>query len=247
MVDDMRQHKKYGILRPWTEEEDRILKELYPTTDTEELAQRLGRSRHAINKRAADLGIKKDPEFVRLVRKLSWRKGKKKEMLWTKEEDEKLCHLYLEEELSVEEIAKKLNRTESAIRNRVRFLGIYRSGNHPNEVGDEGEALAEEYFKERGWKILKKGTRVASYDFVVEANGVRFVVNVKNSSTGNVAISTCNLRRLAESGEGRPAFLVFDELGNVYFMLIAFVDFRTRDFGVGKNERLELARIREKV
>jgi Holliday junction resolvase len=236
VAEGVRQHEKYGVLRTWTEEEDRILRELYPTTDTEELAQRLGRSRHAVNRRAASLGIRKDPEFVRLVKTLSWRKGKKKEMLWTKEEEEELRRLYLEEGLPVEEIARRLNRTESAIRNRVRFLGIYRSGAHPNEVGDRGEVLAEEYFKERGWKVLKKGTRVASYDFIVEADGIRFAVNVKNSSTGNVAISTRNLRRLAECSEGRPAFLVFDERENVYFVPIAFIDFRTRDFAVGENK-----------
>jgi Holliday junction resolvase len=216
---------------PWTNEDDRVLRELYPVTETRELAQMLGRTEDAVNARASFLGIKKDPVFLKKIRTLAWRRGEKLGKLWKKEEDDLLRRLYLEEYLPVEEIAKKLNRTVSAIQNRVRILRIYRAGDEANETGDEGEKLAEEYFKEKGWKVLKKGGAITPYDYIVDINGTNFALNVKYSASGNVALDTHNIARLITSG-GKPAFLIIDKLQNVYLMPITYVDFRTQNLNI---------------
>lgn len=214
-------------MRPWTEEEERKLRELYPVTDANELANLLMRTRDAVVARASSLGLKKDSAFLHQIRTLAWRKGKKEERRWKESEDEELRRLYLQEYLSVEEIATKLNRTVSAIRNRVRFLGIYRAGDQRNEVGDEGEKLAEEYFGEKGWEILKKGNPITPYDFIVNINGVAFAINVKYAHAGDFGISIQNILRLI-SEKYKPAFLIIDQSKNVYFMPISWVDFRQR-------------------
>lgn len=50
-------------MRPWTPREKQILKELYPTHQNSELSGILGRSPSAIQHKASDLGLIKDPEI----------------------------------------------------------------------------------------------------------------------------------------------------------------------------------------
>lgn len=51
--------------RRWTTEDDRILRELFPTNPTRIAAERLGRSTQATSQRASLLGLEKDPEYLR--------------------------------------------------------------------------------------------------------------------------------------------------------------------------------------
>lgn len=48
----------------WTEAEDKLLAELYPTLNSWDVAARLGRSRHAVRIRANLLGLKKTAEIT---------------------------------------------------------------------------------------------------------------------------------------------------------------------------------------
>jgi hypothetical protein len=43
----------------WTEEEERLMRELYPTTDNATLSRRLGRSVSAVENKASRIGLKK--------------------------------------------------------------------------------------------------------------------------------------------------------------------------------------------
>jgi len=52
----------------WTEAEITLLRERYPDTDTNELADLLGRARHAVVSKAAKLGIAKSPEALSQTR-----------------------------------------------------------------------------------------------------------------------------------------------------------------------------------
>ena len=49
----------------WTEEEDRLIKELYQGTDREVLIEKLGRTWKAIRLRAMKVGVKRSPEIVK--------------------------------------------------------------------------------------------------------------------------------------------------------------------------------------
>lgn len=47
--------------RPWTAQDEALLRELYPVTPTREVAAALGRSENAVGQRATKLGLKKAP------------------------------------------------------------------------------------------------------------------------------------------------------------------------------------------
>lgn len=61
--------KSRGILavrKPWTAADIELVKALFPTTVTRELALRLGRSSHVVTARAKTLGLKKTAEHIAL-------------------------------------------------------------------------------------------------------------------------------------------------------------------------------------
>lgn len=61
--------KSRGILtprKPWTAADDALMRELFPTTVTRDLAVMLGRNGPVVSARAKKLGLKKTPEHVRL-------------------------------------------------------------------------------------------------------------------------------------------------------------------------------------
>lgn len=53
--------------RRWTEQDDLMIRQLYPNTDTAELAAKLGRTPDAVTRRAYLLKVQKDPEFTKEV------------------------------------------------------------------------------------------------------------------------------------------------------------------------------------
>ncbi len=92
--------------KPWTLEEAETLLELLTTYSSFEVAQILERSEEAITAKAIKMGYDIDYKHRR----------------WTSDEEMLLSDLWGNE--PIEKIAKKLNRTESAIINRVFILGL---------------------------------------------------------------------------------------------------------------------------
>jgi hypothetical protein len=65
--------QRNGDGRLWSQKEDAILKKLYPTAWTRDLAARLGRTKGSVFSRAGVLGLKKDPEkFTRPPHPNAW-------------------------------------------------------------------------------------------------------------------------------------------------------------------------------
>ena len=95
-----------GIVE-WTEDELKILKELYPITDTKELSKKhLTRwSDKQIRAKANSLGIKKNDYWVE----------------WSNEEIEILKS---SETLTIREISDKLNKDQSAIERKMKSLDL---------------------------------------------------------------------------------------------------------------------------
>jgi hypothetical protein len=61
--------KSRGILaprKPWTDAEEALLREQFPTTVTRQLAELMGRRMEVVSARAKKLGLKKTPEHVAL-------------------------------------------------------------------------------------------------------------------------------------------------------------------------------------
>lgn len=87
----------------WSEREEELLAELFPTTPNEEISERIGRSLDAIANKARKMGLRK-MEF------------------WSEDEDELLKKLY--KELSYEQLTHRLERTTGAIQIRITTLGM---------------------------------------------------------------------------------------------------------------------------
>jgi len=111
--------KRKIVGRPWTADEVALLKELYPTSPTDELAQRLGRSLASVKHRAYSLGVKRK----------SWC-----DKLWTAEEFQLLRELYPTCE-STREVAKKIGRPWGSVRQIASNLWISK-GKHPRDYGE---------------------------------------------------------------------------------------------------------------
>ncbi len=88
---------------PWSGTEINLLRELYLTTPNEKIAEKIGRTYHAIQKMAEKLGLVK-MEF------------------WSESEDELLKKLY--KKLSYKQLCKRLGRTIGAINARIITLGL---------------------------------------------------------------------------------------------------------------------------
>lgn len=59
--------KSRGILKPrtpWTDADDAVMRKLFPTTVTRQLAEQLGRRVETVSQRAKKLGLKKTPEHI---------------------------------------------------------------------------------------------------------------------------------------------------------------------------------------
>lgn len=98
---------------PWTDEEDAALRGLIPTcTSFREVAQAMGaRSETACRKRAQKLGLRFGTKRGRCLR-------------WTRAEDDYLADVW-EKGVDIEDIRERLHgRSEAAIRERARRLGL---------------------------------------------------------------------------------------------------------------------------
>lgn len=102
--------------RLWTVEEEKLLRMLWPSSATETIAAAFpGRSWHAICQKTSKLRLKR--QWVRR-RNCSGPR-------WTPEEEELLRELYVRE-ASVNEIADRLGRSETAIMARAHTMGVAR-------------------------------------------------------------------------------------------------------------------------
>lgn len=115
--------------RGWTKEQDEILRGLCKSKEfisMNEMSKIIGKSPRNIYSRIQILGLK--------------RKGYR----WSKEEDELVSKLYAIKDFPVSLIAKKVNRTERAVLDRVVFLKVKRS--EPNN--DIHEYILKNYGKD---------------------------------------------------------------------------------------------------
>lgn len=58
--------------RPWTREEEQKIRDLYPTMETRDLADLLGRNENSVGQRAMKLGVKKADGFRQKVKRRFW-------------------------------------------------------------------------------------------------------------------------------------------------------------------------------
>lgn len=109
-------HKK----RPWTAEEDELLRQVYAITSQGKLEEMFGRSMNAISQRARMACITR-PRFSRV---------------WPPEKDEILRELY--PRMRNEDIAKILGTTSSAIMGRAFTLRLFKDADWARERSSKG-------------------------------------------------------------------------------------------------------------
>lgn len=107
---------KNNKARMWFPAEVARLEMLYPTAHNTDLAKLFGRSYESIKKKARKLGLEKDyAGGYRLPRPTP-------ENAWTEEEVKELKHRY--PKVTIEELVFSLGRTSSAIKTKVKKLGL---------------------------------------------------------------------------------------------------------------------------
>jgi hypothetical protein len=113
---------------PWSYAEDRRFIEISESSKSfDEVVKRTRRSPTAVRNAALRLGVKLAKQTAsdnRLAIELGLRgKRMKRVYLWTKDEEERLKQLFLQNALPAE-IAKELGRTVSAVKSKAHALGI---------------------------------------------------------------------------------------------------------------------------
>lgn len=99
----------------WSETEEANLRTWYGKQKTAWIAAQLGRTVHAVNSHAQELGLRPEDTRGRLP--------------WTQEEDEQLKQLYPTQTYAA--IAQALGRSEAAIKNRAKILRLRRKQRAP--------------------------------------------------------------------------------------------------------------------
>ncbi|MEJ2647066.1 MAG: hypothetical protein P8016_01500 [Sedimentisphaerales bacterium] len=99
--------KKKRLFGPWswTEDEIKLLKQLYPKGNTRKVAEQLGRPFTAVRQKAYDLGIKT-----------------KTYNYWSDKQIEQLRKLY--PKMSVRDLSKRFKRSEGSVRVKAAQLGL---------------------------------------------------------------------------------------------------------------------------
>lgn len=97
--------------RRWTDEDEAKLCSLYGNKSVAVIAQDLKRSENSVRKRASILGLKSDN-----------RKYSKERRLWSDEEEWTLVEKF--HNTDTQELAKELDRSETAIINRARLINV---------------------------------------------------------------------------------------------------------------------------
>jgi hypothetical protein len=116
VIDIKRPQANFSREKLWQKEEDDLLRMLWPSASREAILAALpGRTWAAINQRASLLKIKR--ERVRV----NARTGRR----WTREEKEQLKELYASG-VSIEQIARKLQRSEATVKSTAFSMGVAR-------------------------------------------------------------------------------------------------------------------------
>lgn len=97
--------------RQWSQREDDILREMYGSKPVTEIADELDRSEVAVRKRASHLQLKSS-ERHRVAPRQAWADNEERVLI------EEFCTT------STRALADKLNRSETAIINRARLMGL---------------------------------------------------------------------------------------------------------------------------
>lgn len=97
--------------RRWTNEEEAELRNLYGNESVSEIARRLERSENSVRKRASALGLKSNHRKYSSVRRF-----------WNDDEEWTLVEKF--NNTDTQELAKELNRSETAIINRARLINV---------------------------------------------------------------------------------------------------------------------------
>lgn len=106
---------------PWRAEEVRLLQENFATTDTRQLAEKLGRPLSAVRQKAYTLGLKTD----------------NRPRPWSGEETKLLRKLY--PNMSSRDIACRIGRSASSVSQRAVMLGFEKSQEYLESLGRTGE------------------------------------------------------------------------------------------------------------
>ncbi len=122
--------------RVWTLEEDILIRKLYPTIRTKDLAARLNRNAKAVRGRATVLGIRKDPKFSPFAKKDAW----------TVQDTEKLRRLR-QQGRTMAQIAEAIGRTVSSVGHQIEKLGLPRKSMPKSWSREDEEYLVQHYHK----------------------------------------------------------------------------------------------------
>jgi len=143
--------------RHWESYEDNYIKRHYNNRKRESIARTLKRSKDAVLKRAIHLGVTST-------------RAKK----WTEEEKNFLRENYSNLAISLEEIAKKLGRSLTAIYNCAKHIDIHRPQNEHEWTKEERKYLVASYKKKRFIDIaVDLGLSRNAVESYANRNGIR--------------------------------------------------------------------------
>jgi DNA-binding CsgD family transcriptional regulator len=142
----------------WTKTEIRELRRMYLSSSSGEIAEKLNRSRHAVQTKIKKLGL-----FLEFKEKGLIRKTKGGSNKWSDREIDILKKLYPQK--SKEHIAKKLGRSPRAVAIKVGRLGLVTGTPGKNVWNDKDDAFLKKYIArwpiERIAKKLKRTPNAA--------------------------------------------------------------------------------------
>lgn len=150
------QHKaiRLGLVEStkWTKEETDYLITSYLTMPASAIAKKIGKSTGSVEQKARLMGLKKtnktkEEKLAESLLGLESRKG------WSSEEVELLKTLAIE--LSYEEIAVALDRTEQSVAQKANRLGIVKEVKKPNWSKEELDYLITNYATAKAVELLK--------------------------------------------------------------------------------------------
>lgn len=148
-----------ALLRPartrgieWTPADERLLRKLYPCTDTNQVAARMGRSRSSIRSRVRMLRLRKDEAHTY-------------HHPWSKEEDRVLRRLFPHHTTAW--VAQQMNRTATSVNARADRLGLRKSAAHlaatQARTNSKLNAAGVAHRFQKGLIPANKGTRRPGY------------------------------------------------------------------------------------
>ncbi len=103
----------------WTKNEVEKLRELYPNHSNREIAKKLNKTKPSVDKKGAQLGLKKTKAYRTKVSKDN---NKNKDYVWSDDELKTLFSLYKTK--TYKEIGKILNRSQSSIAHKAKQLNL---------------------------------------------------------------------------------------------------------------------------